>query len=295
MPAGRAHAGRRGGRGQHLQLRRAHCPPCHSGVPRSGPGHGARGPVSNCATGKCAGQLLLSGSFKGVNAYARLFSKLRRYMPSINIVTLNYDLLIEQALLMNGFLADYSGNGRVFNSQNGHSSQKAINLLKIHGSSNFLPVLPKGTIMRGCVSDGGPAHVHTGEMIFAKDADQISDWCSAPENDSLSPMLALYQADKRIIINPFFVQGLLSKYNLAIGSSKLIVLVGIEYIPHDEHVWQVIEQSGASILIVNPSPDKTMKWVLDCEIPNVSFITKDFYEALPEIVRNIRQYYLTPH
>ena len=71
-------------------------------------------------------------SIKNDNAYARLFNKLRTYLSDITIVTLNYDLLIEQAILMNGYNVDYNADG------------KGISLLKPHGSSNFLPQLPDG-------------------------------------------------------------------------------------------------------------------------------------------------------
>lgn len=69
------------------------------------------------------------------NAYIRLFNKLRSCMNQINIVTLNYDLLIEQSLARQGFIVDYNSSGN------------GIGLLKMHGSSNFLPQLPQGTTM----------------------------------------------------------------------------------------------------------------------------------------------------
>lgn len=74
------------------------------------------------------------------NGYIRLFNKLHNVLKDICIVTLNYDLLIEQALGLQGFNIDYNDD------------KKGITVLKPHGSSNFLPRFPKGMTITGSMT-----------------------------------------------------------------------------------------------------------------------------------------------
>lgn len=100
------------------------------------------------------------------NAYVRLFNKLRNCMEQINITILNYDLLIEKSLARNGFNVDYN------------AGDNGINLLKPHGSSNFLPQLPNGMVMSGNTMIGCGTYVEGLETKAVSTAHEVETWCN---------------------------------------------------------------------------------------------------------------------
>ncbi|PTT26913.1 hypothetical protein, partial [Aeromonas sp. HMWF017] len=112
------------------------------------------------------------------NAYARLFNKLRRYMREINIVTLNYDTLIEQALGLTGYPSDYNFSGQ------------GVNVLKPHGSSNFLPRIPNGFSFSGNTMIGCGTFFEGLQTDAVSTHEEVVSWCGDPRNSDLSPVLS---------------------------------------------------------------------------------------------------------
>ncbi|MBT2152493.1 hypothetical protein KKI34_11920 [Pseudoalteromonas tetraodonis] len=100
------------------------------------------------------------------SAYVRLFNKLRSCMEQINTTTLNYDLLIEQSLTRNGFNLD------------NNADDNGVNLLKPHGSSNFLPQLPNGIVMSGNTMIGCRTYVEGLETKAVSTAHDVEKWCN---------------------------------------------------------------------------------------------------------------------
>lgn len=210
------------------------------------------------------------------NAYVRLFSKLRRYLTNINLVTLNYDLLIEQSLVKLDFSVDYNGNG------------KGINLLKPHGSSNFLPQLGdmkfSGNTFVDCETffEGFPTNA-------VSDTEKVKAWCNDPRNSDVSPVLAIYAKDKRVVVNRQLIRETQNKYADFIAGSKLVVLVGIKYVPHDTHIWDPLAAAKSSLLVVDPYPDDTIAWANECGL-DVSPIRNGFKQSVWAITKHIHSF-----
>lgn len=221
-------------------------------------------------------------SVKPDNAYVRLFNKLRGCIDKITITTLNYDLLIEQSLASHSFHIDYNGRGN------------GINLLKPHGSSNFLPQLPDGMVMSGNVMIGCGAYVGGLETKAVSTSDEIEAWCNDQKNSDLSPVLAMYAEGKRVVINRDLITNTQSRYSEIIASSRLVVLVGIKHIHHDAHIWEPIEKTRPKLFVVDPYPQSTIDWVKDKKLNNTTIVEKGFEKSVRDITKAVHRelYYI---
>lgn len=214
------------------------------------------------------------------NAYVRLFNKLHSVIHRLNIATLNYDLLIEQALSIHRLNIDYNGQGN------------GINLLKPHGSSNFLPRMPAGLH----ITD--PVFIDCGTFIEGAQTDAVASheeilrWCNNPKNNYLSPVLAMYAKGKRVVINKGQIDKIQADFANKVAKSSLVVLVGIEYVEHDTHVWQPIQESKADILIANPFPSATLDWANKIGSNKVTVFEKSFDKSVWDIAKFVRAYFL---
>ncbi|EDP60027.1 hypothetical protein [Vibrio sp. AND4] len=212
------------------------------------------------------------------NAYVRLFNKIQKLMPDINIVTLNYDTLIEQAIATVGYAVDYNGTG------------KGITILKPHGSSNFLPRMPEGFNMNGNVMVGCGTFVDGLPTDAVSTNQEVIQWCNDPRNSDLSPALAMYEKGKRVVVNSSLINNIQKQFGNVAIDSKLIVLVGIKYIEHDTHIWKVLEESSATLLVVDPYPQDTINWLSAINRRDAEVISLGFESAVWEITKRIKRY-----
>jgi len=220
---------------------------------------------------------LTSFSVKPDNAYVRLFNKLQSCLSQVNVTTLNYDLLIEQSLSKNALNIDYN------------AENKGVHLLKLHGSSNFLPHLPNGITVSGNTMIGVDTFFEGLETKAVSTAEEVKLWCNDPKNSDLSPVLAMYAKGKRVVINKKLTEKIQEKYSEMVASSRLVVLVGIKYIPHDAHIWRPIEQSHTKLLIVDPFPESTIAWVQANNFENVTVLKKSFENAVWDITKAVHR------
>lgn len=210
------------------------------------------------------------------NAYARLFNRLKNVINKINIATLNYDLLIEQSLYHHQIKHDYNG------------TENGVAVLKLHGSSNFLPNL-NGLELTGSVFLGTNTFISGLETKFANSHQEVIDWCNDPKNNDISPVMAKYEKGKRVVINSDLIKSIQQTYDCLIKSSKMIVLIGVKYIEDDFHIWNPILQSGAGLLVVDPYPENTIDWIKKNSLQDYSVIKKGFEESVWEITKQIRK------
>lgn len=209
------------------------------------------------------------------NAYTRLFNKIRTVCDKVAIATLNYDLLIEQSLAHHRIAFDYNG------------SRLGISLMKIHGSSNFLPELG-GLVMRGNVMRGGGGFVEGLRVSAVSSATEIRAWCKDSRNSDISPVLAMYEKGKRVVINKRHIEAIQKNYSGTVHKSSHVVIVGTKYVEHDQHVWRPIGESGANILLVDPYPEETLKWAERIGLQGFTVLSKSFDKAVWDIAKYIR-------
>lgn len=209
------------------------------------------------------------------NSYVKLFYELRNIINNITITTLNYDLLIEQSLIKwNRLNIDYSG-------ENG-----GVPLLKLHGSSNFLPDLGQIQIS-GCSMVNCGTFVEGTKINATLNHLEIVEWCQNPKNDSLSPVLAMYEKGKRVVINSESINNIQRIYTNKLKESSLVVLIGIKYVEQDCHIWNPIKDSKAKILINSRSyPCDAIRWAEQNEL-EIKHLEGSFNEVVEEIIKAI--------
>jgi hypothetical protein len=209
------------------------------------------------------------------NAYVRLFNKLRSCINAVNIITLNYDLLIEQSLATHGFSVDYN------------AENNGVNLLKPHGSSNFLPQLPAGSTLSGNTMINCGTFVEGLKTQAVSTGIEVKSWCSDQRNSDLSPVLAMYAEGKRVVINRGLITQTQNKYTDVVAASKLAVLVGIKYIPNDRHIWEPLEKYQPDLLIVDPFPQSSVDWAKKNNFSRVNVVKKGFDKSVWDITKTI--------
>lgn len=209
------------------------------------------------------------------NLYVKLFNNLKDVMEKINIITLNYDLLIEQSLIKNNFLIKYELEYRY-----------GISLLKPHGSSNFLPDLGRNKVT-GNVMKGKACYIDCNVINRVMDNKLIEEWCLNSNNSDLSPVLSMYNKEKRVVINSSLINRIKKMYDESVKKSSIIILIGIKYVEHDFHIWEPIKQSGAKIYIVSRSePKEAIIWAKknNLELKHISGSFNNSVEVISNLV-----------
>ncbi|MDQ2130612.1 hypothetical protein R4I72_18210 [Leclercia adecarboxylata] len=213
---------------------------------------------------------LSSFSVSNENAYCRLFHDNRRYMRYLFLLTLNYDLLIEHSLTKCGL------NPVGYDINNLSTPSR---LMKLHGSSNFVPDLGSNSISGTFINCG--TFVETQSIKYLNGHGAIKEWCS--QNTVLSPVMCMYNKEKRAVFNSNYVESLKELYKGVISRSNAIVIIGVKYIPHDNHVWDSILQGGAFLLLVDPYPDNQFLRLLRKRRIQHRIIKKSFMFAVDDI------------
>lgn len=115
------------------------------------------------------------------NCYGRLLQILGGTRRKSIMVTTDYDLLIEHAVIQAGLLVTYGGLP---------APESNIPILKIHGSCNFLPNLQGGQItgISFDLSRSGGGSILNASVMVARSAGEIIDFCN--RETSIAPALA---------------------------------------------------------------------------------------------------------
>lgn len=214
------------------------------------------------------------------NAYARLFRSLREYTKHINLITLNYDLLIEQSLFMVG------AHKILYNVDNGFLQEK---LLKVHGSSNFVPILNPNIKFGRIISIDSEAFIETHGVDLLKNHQEVKEWCNSLSNIDFSPVMCMYNKDKRGVINSSYLTEKREEYKRVIAKTKLLFIVGVKYIEHDNHIWDEVLNSAPELIIVDPFPSEDFIDKVKERGIKYTIIKDSFYYCALKISRTIRR------
>lgn len=224
---------------------------------------------------------LSSFSPSPANAYTRLFNRLKNNITKISIATLNYDMLIEKSLMdlsinISYICEDYYNGAK---------------LIKFHGSSNLVPILPNKMIIYGAkmISEKG-VFIETNSVEYLRSHEDIVSWCKNPRNESLCPIMCLYNKEKRVLITKRAIDGIQKKLSDAIEKSNAIILVGVRYVSHDTHLWSLIFKSKCHVVIVDPYPSEELTASLRQNGNEVTIIKAGFYQSVIRISRLINSF-----
>jgi hypothetical protein len=178
------------------------------------------------------------------NLYRQIISVLKRTKRKAIFVTTNYEMLIELAAIEEGYKVIYQGDS---------VSSDSINVLKIHGSCNFLP---KSEGVFDNVTFSGPPG---GKTVFIEDdvravlPDKVLRFCR--EENSVCPALTLYAEGKRVLICRRFVEEQQEAWQIQAEKAKKIFVIGLKFYPRDTHIWDVLKSSSANLFHIGDEND----------------------------------------
>ncbi|HDW3220056.1 TPA: hypothetical protein RMM45_004236 [Escherichia coli] len=179
-----------------------------------------------------AGYLAKFTPIKG-NHYYRLLNILRH--NRITYSSLNYDLLFELAAFHAGFNTIYS-----LERKNQH-----INLLKIHGSSNFWPAIQRSMFVNCQIYNSNPDGEDISAPITA--VDQKEALHRSCHETSMSPAIAIFAEGKKVRVGARYVEKQLRMWQECVMKSSKIFIIGVMVHQIDKHIWDVLGCSKADI------------------------------------------------
>lgn len=215
------------------------------------------------------------------NAYTRLFKQIRNNITNVTIATLNYDLLIEQSLLNLSIGVSYL-------CENDYNGAKVI---KFHGSSNLVPVMPKNiTFINPHFESDKGVFVETNTVEYLRGHNEIVTWIRAQRNDLLAPIMCLYNREKRVLYSKSAMDEIQEKLYHSIGESTALFLIGIKYVHHDTHLWEPILKSNCHIVIFDPYPTTELIEILKNRNGESTIIKNGFYSSTTRITGLINKF-----
>jgi hypothetical protein len=212
----------------------------------------------------------------GDSRYCRLLRAIGRHRTTY--VSLNYDLLLEQAAATLSLNTVY-GLGR---------AGGTLNLLKIHGSSNFWPAIPLG-VLRGFTSAGnGEGDVEAP----VKPLDRTATLERSKKDDSLAPAIAIYAKGKPVRVSQSYVQAQQSMWRYVVSRSRRVFVVGVKLNAADAHIWEPLAASPAHLTFVGYTAadlEAFRAWTEESGRRSVLCVPGDFRQSIPMIQRALKR------
>lgn len=189
------------------------------------------------------------------NHYLRLMAALRPNLGmGVTFGTLNYDLLLEQALRSVGWNSRYQTPPQ-------SSPLPEVSVLKLHGSSNFLPKLEGDVVFEDNKFFRGTKYAEGMPMDFVDSHEKVQAWMNEPKYRNLTPVLSVYGPGKTSPYNQGFIDRGQAYWRECLMRAKIIVLIGINYVPHDTHLFEPLATAPGVIAIVNPDYAAYSPWI----------------------------------
>jgi hypothetical protein len=178
----------------------------------------------------------------GCDMYSLLLLGLRtkRLLGRVMFGSLNYDCLIEQAMLELGLTADYMLEDAL--------PQGSIPLAKIHGSCNFITADLFQS--RAYLTNANASSIEC--SFTALPVPDLEDRLQArfsTYQPAFFPVLGLYSPNKPSIVAPVKLQSLRNILAERIRLATAVVLIGLKPNRRDPHLWEPIAQSRASKIV----------------------------------------------
>ena len=209
---------------------------------------------------------------KESNVYLRLIRELgcQRVVYS----SLNYDLLFELSAAKLGLFTTYSSEYH----------QGGVRLLKIHGSSNFWPDIPKGMLKNCNFYNSGIADI----QAPIKPLNQIDTINKCKQEDSLAPAIAMFAEGKAVRISPDYVQNQYEMWKEQVNKSSNIFVVGVRVHEIDKHIWSILGNSKAKVTYFGFDNDRAEfnQWKINNNKKNAYFYNSDFEKSV-QIIKGL--------
>jgi hypothetical protein len=174
----------------------------------------------------------------GRDMYSRLLAELKTngLLERLTLGSLNYDCLLEQAMVELGLATDYM-------LEDTHPAA-SISLAKIHGSSNF--VTEDLFSWSPYLTNAGSSTESPFTVLPVHGLEDALQRKFSTYQPAFFPVLGMYSQHKPSIVAPVKLSRLRNILGQRIIRAKALVLIGLRPTDHDPHLWEPVAKSRAS-------------------------------------------------
>lgn len=208
------------------------------------------------------------------NLYRRLVRLIDRQRKDIILASINYDILLELSIHAEGHAVAYNYVPPV--------PANNVSVIKLHGSSNFLPdvrpnqfrdfsvvVNETGSILDGPVKAVGPK--------------EVLEFCD--RENVVAPVLALYVKGKQVLFGRSFTEAVMGRWRQLVSTVGRVFVVGVQPNPDDDHIWGTLARSGCRLFYVGPDREGFLRWATNEQRRKVHHFADSFETAIPLLGR----------
>lgn len=204
--------------------------------------------------------------------YDRLIRDLheRGLLGSVVFSTLNYECVLEYALLEAGVEIDYFGNA-------GAGAQP---VLKLHGSCNMfsagVQATPGVTYTKGVVFEGG--------IQAWLDQNRVIEHCLV--ETALAPVMCQYMEGKPTSVSPSALKSIQDRWAELVAASTAVVCIGVR--PHrpDAHVWEPLARFSGKLLFIGDEARFT-EWAAERSVHVSTWLASRFSTGYEEMLKQL--------
>lgn len=204
------------------------------------------------------------------NHFLCMLRKLAKY--EVIYSTLNYDLLFECSAAALGKETRYDTT----------LTGGFVNLLKLHGSSNFWPDRFGGKdVGSKCI---GTFADEVGPLIVLNQAETIR---KCKEEDSGQPAIAVFGPGKRLTTYPQQIHEQQVMWLHAVATASIILISGVGVHTPDAHIWGPLGSTQAAITYFGFGSDRPAfeAWKKQSNKANATFQPSNFENCIPRMKR----------
>lgn len=223
---------------------------------------------------KCLGYLFSQFYVSDPNicAYYHFLGGLKRKVTSLPIMlaTLNYELILEESLILQGIHWHYLGSG---------VTGSKVAVAKPHGSCNFI----SGGVR---VSTGASFHTMAkiGGPMRAISRPEALNYCGDP-NNATPPAMVAFMEGKPTSVCLNEITAMQEAFSRAVLSAKKVSVIGVNPNVADTHIWDAINQTDAEVVFCGDQV-AFESWRKKHRQGRPARFTKPFFaEALDELIR----------
>jgi len=210
----------------------------------------------HCAFQRQIALHLASYRIRPHNHYLELLALPYLRSREVQYSTINYDMLLDQALSNYGLQIE----GAPKDSPN----PQFVTLLKLHGACNVLTKIQNhihgNEVIDAPFGFHSPIGGSSGKLYLARSYREIERWCRDYENEQFAPVIAQYVREKTFLTHAEAFEGMQAFWAKKVLTAKAVVLIGVRYVPGDEHIWKPLFESNAELLVVDPNFESIEAW-----------------------------------
>jgi len=178
------------------------------------------------------------------NFYCKFVDLAFTHRFQIGYATLNYDLLLEAAMIATKRTARWDS------------------VLKLHGSPNYL-VGESLLWMSRDITVAHAFHAIADGPVAIRDPQTAKVFCKASLERNVAvatPAISIYAKGKRVYHSPGYIEMLQKMFRDAAADAGSVLLIGVNVNEEDDHIWAPIASSKARIGVVNPNFEQVEEW-----------------------------------